>query len=52
MNKEKKEIYKRDIGNNELYRLKIIDESKKCFTRTTGGEIIKEYLRNIRCSSW
>jgi hypothetical protein len=26
LDKEEKEIYKKDIGNNELYRLKIIDE--------------------------
>lgn len=29
LNDEEKEIYKKDIGNNELYRLKIIDETRK-----------------------
>lgn len=28
LNNEEKEIYKKDIGNNELYRLKIIDEKR------------------------
>lgn len=28
LNDEEKEIYKKDIGSNELYRLKIIDEAR------------------------
>lgn len=36
LNNEEKEIYKKDIGNNELYRLKIIDEIRDSFQKLLG----------------
>lgn len=38
LNDEEKEIYKKDIGNNELYRLKIIDETIKVLQELLEGK--------------